>query len=69
MESCKPTVCDRDKLLSGDLIFMNKELIKKNCSKCLYRSLCLQVVDLLDHWHWNNAEKILNSSMYNEENK
>lgn len=56
---CKPTICDKQALMSEDDVFMTKELIKGECSKCLHKVLCLQAIDLLNNKHPNEAEQLI----------
>jgi len=58
-EWCRPTICDKQALMSEDDVFMTKDLIREECSKCLHNNLCLQVIDLLNNKHPNEAEQLI----------
>lgn len=50
--------------MSEDDVFMNKELIKDECKKCLHQSLCLWVVDLLNNKKIEEAKALLDTLTY-----
>ena len=58
-ENCRPTICNRDTLMSEDDVFMTKQLVREECAKCLHQALCLQAIDLLDHNKLDEAEKLI----------
>jgi len=59
-EYCNPTILDKNTIMTDDWCFMNKELIQEQC-KCCKKSICLQLVDLLDNKHIKEAEYIINN--------
>jgi hypothetical protein len=40
---CNPTMIHRKELISDDGIYMDREVIKKNC-RCKFKSTCLELI-------------------------
>ena len=58
--ACEPTINNRDSIMSKNLEFMTKEIIKTLCN-CPNKAFCLHVDDLLRNWHWVEASDLLNN--------
>jgi len=56
------SICNKTDLMC-DWEFMNKELIKDKCEKCLYKALCLEAVDLIKNWHRPEATDLLDTNI------
>ena len=48
LSNCNPPILWKDTLMSWEWEFMDKESIRERC-KCVNKSTCLQIVDLLDN--------------------
>lgn len=58
LKDCNPNIVNRDTLMTGELEFMNKNDIRERCN-CEKKSICLQIIDLLDNNKLNEAEQLI----------
>lgn len=56
---CWVTICNKEDLMSWDLVFMDKEKIKDECL-CTETSNCMAIVDLLNNKKYLIAETLIN---------
>jgi hypothetical protein len=59
-KECMVTILWDDTLMAEDGMFMDKAVIDKECStECSKHDTCKQLVDLLKHWKYKEAQDLL----------
>jgi hypothetical protein len=58
LHDCDPTIWEKETLATDEREFLSKSEIRERC-ECMNKETCLQIVDLLDHHKFTEAEDLL----------
>ena len=58
--NCEPLIVNKDILSTKEFEFMDRDRIKKQC-KCINKSCCIQLVDLLNKNKYVEADELLDT--------